>query len=225
MKTRTIVLILFLMVCIGGGICYYFYDNYQKALAEEELRDSLRRLREEENARYAAIDAARRDSIAQYERTHSQDVIRKRLEKIIEDEMMSGRNRATGANWSEEMNELYDRCVKTAQKSGADSVFRSFSFNGLMGADVHIYSYDVTRVYYVTDENAYADVLFDIGSDMPEGQTVIYRLRYENEKWVIDDFTFVYVEDGYRVSEKREMKWFAAKWDPDRPAKESDIDL
>ena len=91
------------MVAIGGGICYYFYDNYKKAIAEEELRDSLRRVREAENARYAAIDAARRDSIARYERTHSQDVIRKRLESIIEEEMMSGRNRATGKNWSEDI--------------------------------------------------------------------------------------------------------------------------
>ena len=39
------------MVAIGGGICYYFYDNYKKAIAEEELRDSLRRMREAENAR------------------------------------------------------------------------------------------------------------------------------------------------------------------------------
>ena len=225
MKTRNVVLILLLMVAIGGGICYYFYDNYKKAIAEEELRDSLRRVREAENARYAAIDAARRDSIARYERTHSQDVIRKRLESIIEEEMMSGRNRATGKNWSEDMNKLYAHCMETVQKSGADSVFQSFSFNGLMGKDVHPYSYEVRRIYYVTDAGAYADVLFDIGSDVPDGQNVIYRLRYENEQWVIDDFTFVYTEDGYRVSEKREMKWFAAKWDPDRPPQEDDIDL
>ena len=36
MKTRNVVLILLLMVAIGGGICYYFYDNYKKAIAEEE---------------------------------------------------------------------------------------------------------------------------------------------------------------------------------------------
>jgi len=225
MKTRNVVLILLLLLCIGGGICYHFYNNYQKAIAEEELRDSLRRMREAENARYAAIDAARRDSIARYERTHSQDVIRKRLQDIIEEEVMSGRNRTSGKNWSEKMNELYERCVKTAQKSGADSVFRSFSFNGLMGKDVHAMSYNVHRIYYVTDASAYADVLFDIGSDVPEGQTVIYRLLYEKEKWVVDDFTFVYTDDGYRVSEQREMKWFAAKWDPDRPEHEDDIDL
>ncbi len=224
MKTRNVVLLLLLLLCIGGGICYYFYDNYKKAIAEEELRDSIRRVRMEELARYAAIDEARRDSIARYERTHSQEVIRKRLDDMIEQETMSGRNRASGRNYSADMNRMYNKCIEIANKTNADSVFHSFSFDRLMGKDSHVYSFDVSRVYYVTDLTAYADVVFDIGSELPEGQTVIYRLSYENERWVIDDFIFVF-DDGYRVSEKREMKWFTSKWDPDRPAQESDIDL
>lgn len=224
MRQRTVILLLLALILAGAGICYYFYNDYKQELAQEALRDSLRRAREEQNARYAAIDQARRDSIARYEKTHSQNVIRKRLDRIIEVEMMSGRNRTEGPNFSKEMNALRKRCLEVAKQTGADSVFRSFSFKGLMGDDVDLHSFDITRVYYVTDTSAYADVLFDIGSDEPDGQTVIFRLRYEEEQWVVDDFTFIY-SDGDRVSEKREMNWFIAKWDPNREEQEGDIDL
>ena len=224
MKTRTIVILLTLLTLAGIGICYYFYDRYQKAIAEEELRDSIRRARLEENARYAAIDQARRDSIALYQKTHSQEAVRRSIEKIIDAEIMTGRNKTEGENWSTDINELRKKCVKIAEISKADSVFQSFSFRGLMGSDVHVYSYDITNVYYITQGSAYAEALFDIGSDIPEGQRVIFRLAYEEDRWVIDDFTFVY-EDGYRVSEKREMKWFSAKWDPNREEQPEDIDL
>lgn len=205
-------IILAVLLVLGGGAGYYFYDKEQKRVAAERAeRDSIRQARELENARIAAMEKAHRDSLAAYERTHSTAVIRAVVERLVHDEMLSGRNHVGGRNWSERINILREQCDNAkayySDKRRADSVFRAFSFRGLMGSDIHIKSDSVMRVYYVSLESAYADVHFDIGEEYPEGQNVTLKLTYEDEKWLIDDFIFEYT-DGDRVSESEEMIWF-----------------
>ncbi len=206
-------IIIFVLMLVGGGTGYYFYDKEQKRIAAEKAtHDSLRKARELNNARLAAMEKAHRDSLAEYEKTHSPEVIRRIVEKMISEEMMSGRNRINGSNWSERICILREQCdnVLAYSDEKADSIFRSFSFKGLMGKDIHVYSDSITHIYYIAPESAYADVLFDIGSEYPS-QKVIYKLAFENERWVFDDFTFEY-PDGDMVTESDEMNWFLKEY-------------
>lgn len=202
------------LLLIAGGTGYYFWDQNQKRVARERfVRDSLRQARDLENARLAALEKAHRDSLAEYEKTHSRAVVRAIAEKLINDEMMSGRNHVGGKNWSERINILREQCenVLAYDRNGLDSIFRSFSFKGLMGDSIHVRSDSITNVYHVTQDFALVDVHFDIGDRWPEGQNVTYRLAYEDEKWVIDDFSFLYT-DGECVTESEEMKWFISRF-------------
>ena len=207
-------IIIVVLMLIGGGAGYYYYDREQKRIAAEKAtHDSLRLARELNNARIAALERAHRDSLAEYEKTHSPQVIRAIAEKMISEEMMSGRNRIAGSNWSERICILREQCdnVLAYSDEEADSIFRSFSFKGLMGKDIHIYSDSITHIYYIAPESAYVDVLFNIGEEYPKGQTVTFKLVFEQEKWLIDDFTFMY-DDGEFVRETDEMRWFIGKF-------------
>ena len=206
-------IIIVVLMLIGGGAGYYYYDREQKRIAAEKAtHDSLRLARELNNARLAALEKAHRDSLAEYEKTHSPQVIRAIAEKMISEEMMSGRNRIAGSNWSERICILREQCdnVLAYSDEEADSIFRSFSFKGLMGKDIHIYSDSITHIYYIAPESAYVDVLFNIGEEYP-GQKVICKLAFEDERWVIDDFIFEY-SDGDVVSESEEMSWFLEEY-------------
>ena len=206
-------IIIVVLMLIGGGAGYYFYDREQKRIAAEKAtHDSLRLARELNNARLAALEKAHRDSLAEYEKTHSPQVIKAIAEKMIDEEMMSGRNRIGGSNWSERISILREQCdnVLAYSDEEADSIFHSFSFKGLMGKDIHVYSDSITHVYYISPESAYVDVLFNIGEEYP-GQKVIYKLAFEDERWVIDDFIFEY-SDGDVVSESEEMNWFIEEY-------------
>ena len=208
---RNALIIIALLIIIGAGTGYYYYDKEQKRIASETAtRDSLRQVRELENARIAAMEQAHRDSIADYEKTHSPAVIRRYAEQLITEEMMSGRNRVGGKNWSERINILREQCDNVLaynRNEEIDSIFRSFSFKGLMGEDARVRSDSVMRIYYVSVESAYVDVHFDLGEEIPEGQNVTYKLVFVEDKWLIDDFIFEY-SDGDRVSESEEMQWF-----------------
>ena len=166
MKKALIIIAVFIL--ISGGTGYYFYDKHERKVARAQfLRDSLRQARDLENARIAAIEKAHRDSIAAYEKTHSPDVIRAVAEKLISEEMMSGRDRIGGKNWSSRINILKEQCdnVVAYDTTGVDSIYRSFSFKGLMGKDIHIQSDSILRVYYISPDSAYVDVRFNIGED------------------------------------------------------------
>ena len=209
MKKAFIIIGILLTAAIGTG--YYFYhQEMERQKAEKAAHDSIRHAREVENARLAAIDQARRDSAAAYEKTHSTQVIKLRMEQLLRDEMRSGRNHVGGKNWSERMNILREQCdnVIAYGEEGTDTVFKSFSFKGLMGKDVHVKGDSILRVYYVSEHTAYVDVRYEIGNEeQPEGQEVSYKLAFEKDEWLLDDFTFLY-SDGAHVTESEEMKWF-----------------
>ena len=136
-------------------------------------------------------------------------MIREALLKLLDDEVMSGRNKLSGDNWSERIKILREQCenvIAYNKGSEADSVFRAFSFKGLMGDGVRILSDSVKKVYYVSQDSAWADVHFKI-QDYPEGQDVTYKLLFYDGRWILDDFFFDY-DDGERVVESEEMKWF-----------------
>ena len=100
MKKAFIIVVILLLAAGGAG--WYFYDKEQKReAAERAAHDSIRRARDLENARLAAIDQARRDSLDAFEKTHSPAVIREALSKLLDEEVMNGRNRMSGDNWSE----------------------------------------------------------------------------------------------------------------------------
>ena len=199
-----------IIMLIAGGAGWYYYDKEQKRqAAERAAHDSIRHARDLENARLAALDKARRDSLDEYEKTHGNAVIREALIKLLDDEVMSGRNKMSGDNWSERIKILREQCenvIAYNKNSDADSVFHAFSFKGLMGNDIRILSDSVTKVYYVSQDSAWADVHFKI-QDYPEGQNVTYKMLFFNGKWILDDFIFEYA-DGERVIESEEMKWF-----------------
>ena len=208
MKKAFIIITILLVAAAGAG--YYFYHQEMKRQKEEKaIHDSIRHARDVELARLAAIDSARRDSSAVWERTHGTQVIKLRMEQLLRDEMRSGRNHVGGKNWSEKMNILREQCdnVIAYSKEGADTVFRTFSFKGLMGKDVRVKGDSILRVYYVSSHTAYVDVRYEIGDEEPEGQEVSFVLAYENDEWLLDDFTFIY-PDGAHVTESEEMKWF-----------------
>ena len=208
MKKAFIIIVIIML--IAGGAGWYYYDREQKRVAAERAaHDSIRRARDLENARLAAMDQARRDSMNAFEKTHSPAVIREALSKLLSEEVMNGRNRMTGDNWSERIKILREQCenvIAYNKGNDADSVFRAFSFKGLMGNDIHILSDSITKVYYVSQDSAWADVHFKI-QDYPEGQDVTYKLLFYDGRWILDDFIFDY-DDGERVIESEEMKWF-----------------
>ena len=199
-----------IIMLIAGGAGWYYYDKEQKRqAAERAAHDSIRHARDLENARLAALDKARRDSLDKYEKTHGTAVIREALLKLLDDEVMNGRNKLSGDNWSERIKILREQCenvIAYNKDSDADSVFHAFSFKGLMGKDIRILSDSVTKVYYVSQDSAWADVHFKI-QDYPEGQDVTYKMLYYDGRWILDDFIFEYA-DGERVIESEEMKWF-----------------
>ena len=202
-------IIITILLLIGGGTGYYFYDKEQKRIAAERAeRDSIRHARDVENARLAAMEKAHRDSISDYEKTHSRDVIRAFAEKLVHEEMMSGRNHVGGKNWSERINILREQCdnIRAYGSHYEDSIFKAFSFKGLMGEDTHFSRDSVLRVYYIAPESAYVDVRFTIDEN-PGWQDVTYKLVFVDDHWLIDDFTFEY-NDGEFVTESDEMNWF-----------------
>jgi uncharacterized protein YxeA len=208
MKKAFIIITILLVAAAGAG--YYFYhQEMERQRQEKAIHDSIRHAREVENARLAAIDKARRDSSAAYELTHGTQVIKLRMEQLLRDEIRNGRNHVGGKNWSEKMNILREQCDNVIAYSNerADTVFRTFSFKGLMGKDVRVKSDSILRVYYVSEHTAYVDVRYEIGDEQPEGQDVSFILSYEKDEWLLDDFTFIY-SDGTHVTESEEMKWF-----------------
>ena len=208
MKKAFIIITILLVAAAGAG--YYFYHQEMERQKEEKaIHDSIRHAREMENARLAAIDQARRDSSAAYESTHSTQVIKLRMEQLLRDEMRSGRNHVGGKNWSEKMNILREQCdnVIAYSNMGADTIFRTFSFKGLMGKDVRVKSDSILNVYYVSEHTAYVDVRYEIGDEEPEGQVVSFILAFEKGEWLLDDFTFIYPDNSH-VTESEEMKWF-----------------
>ena len=209
-------IILLALMLIGGGTGFYYYEkNKREAAQERHLRDSLRHARKIENARIAAMEKAHRDSLAAYERTHSPAVIRAVAEKLVDEEMMGGRNHVGGRNWSRRINILREMCdnVLAYGSHRADTAFRQFSFRGLMrmGPRMHIHSDSITRVYYISQESAWFDAHFDIGENVPEGQNVSFKLVYENNKWLLDDFTFQH-NDNKPVTVSEEMEWFITEY-------------
>jgi len=214
MKKAFIILLALLLA--GGATGYYFYAKQQREEERERMiRDSMRIARQQENAHYAALERAHRDSLADYERTHSPAVIRAVAQKLIYEEVMSGRNHVGGSNWSRRMNILRECCdnVLAYGSHRADTAFRQFSFRGLMrmGRHCHILSDSITRVYYISQESAWVDVHFDLGERVPEGQNVCYKLVYEEGKWLIDDFIFQYTDDK-PVTVSEEMNWFIGEY-------------
>ena len=226
MKKAFIIVVIIML--IAGAAGWYYYDKEQKReAAERAAHDSIRHARDLENARLAALDQARRDSIDAYEKTHSTTVIREALSKLLSEEVMNGRNKMSGDNWSERIKILREQCENViAYNKGddADSVFRAFSFKGLMGDDIHILSDSIMKVYYVSQDSAWADVHFKI-QDYPEGQDVTYKLLFYEGRWILDDFIFDY-SDGERIIESEEMKWFIDYYgdsgDPDSAEKNTD---
>ena len=209
-------IIILALLLIGGGTGYYYYIKNQREIAHErQMRDSLRQARALENARLAANEKAHQDSLLEYERTHSPAVIRAVAEKLVYEEMMSGRNHVGGLNWSKRINVLRELCdnVRTYGSLRADTAFREFSFRGLMrmGPNFHILSDSITRIYYVSQESAWFDVHFDLGEKVPEGQNVSFKLVFEDNKWLIDDFTFQYIDDK-PVTVSEEMEWFISEY-------------
>ncbi|MBO4821666.1 MAG: hypothetical protein J5548_09415 [Prevotella sp.] len=202
-------IILAILFLAAGGAGYYYYDKEQKRIAEERaVRDSIRHARDVENARLAAIEKAHRDSIAVFEKTHSKAAITAAAEELIKQEFLSGRNHVGGKNWTERMNILREQCenVVAYSEQGADSVLRSFNFNGLMGKGVRMESDSITQVYYISADSAWVDVHFNI-DEYEEGQDVTLKLHFIDNRWLIDDFVFRY-SDGEWVSEAGEMRWF-----------------
>ena len=199
---KAFIIILILLIAAAGTGYYFYHQEMERQKAEKAAHDSIRHARELENARLAAIDKARRDSTAAYEKTHSTQVIKLRMEQLLRDEMRNGRNHVGGKNWSETMNILREQCdnVIVYSKEGADTVFSSFSFKGLMGKDIHVKGDSILRVYYVSEHTAYVDVRYEIGDETSEGQEVSYKLAFEKGEWVLDDFTFIY-PDGAHVTE------------------------
>ena len=81
-----------IIMLIAGGAGWYYYDKEQKRqAAERAAHDSIRHARDLENARLAALDKARRDSLDEYEKTHGTAVIREALLKLLDDEVMTGK--------------------------------------------------------------------------------------------------------------------------------------
>ena len=211
MRKALIIVTILVLACAGAG--YYFYDKKQKEEAQERaLRDSLRRAREVEVARAVAMEHAHRDSLANYEKTHSQAVVCKVAERLIAEEFMSGRNHVGGRNWSKRINVLRSLCdnVVTNGSQRADTTFRTFSFKGLMGDTIRVLGDSVMKAYRISPDSALVLVNFDIDGE-EHGQKVELKLTYEEGKWLIDDFRFYY-NDGQIVSVSDEMDWFITEY-------------
>ena len=210
-KSAIITIILLVLLAAGGGTGYYFYDKHQKQVAADSIarRDSIHRAREAELARWRAIEQARRDSAAAYESTHAPLVIMKRMEELLKSDILN-HNQVGGKNWTERMNILQEQCknVIAYARHPADSVFRLFSFKGMMGGDsIRIHGDSIMHAYNITTDSAYVDVHFDLGEKYPEGQNVCFKLKFIGGEWLLDDFTFQY-SDGESYTESKEMEWF-----------------
>jgi len=210
MRKAMIILTVLVLLGILGGTGYYFYDKEQKRqIAEQMAKDSIRRARDAEIAHWKAVEQARRDSAAAYEKTHAPEVLMKRMEQLLKDEILNNRNHVGGKNWTERFNILREQCQNVVAYADhpADSIFRSFSFKGMMGDSIRIQGDSIMRAYKITPDSAYVDVHFDIGDKHPEGQDVAFKLKFIGGQWIIDDFTFQYT-DGEYYTESEEMKWF-----------------
>lgn len=210
-KSAIITIILLVLLAAGGGTGYYFYDKHQKQVAADSIarRDSIHRAREAELARWRAIEQARRDSAAAYESTHAPLVIMKRMEELLKSDILN-HNQVGGNNWTERMNILQEQCknVIAYARHPADSVYRLFSFKGMMGGDsIRIHGDSIMHAYNITPDSAYVDVHFDLGEKYPEGQNVSFKLKFIGGEWLLDDFTFQY-SDGESYTESKEMEWF-----------------
>lgn len=209
-KTAIITIIIFILLAAGGGTGYYFYDKHQKQkIADSIAHDSIRRAREAELARWAAIEQARKDSAAAWDRTHGALVIMARMEELLKKDILK-RDQVGGKNWTERMNILHEQCknVLAYAEHPADSIYRLFSFNGMMGGDsIHIEGDSIMHAYNITNDSAFVLVHFDLGEKYPEGQNVQFKLKYIGEEWLLDDFTFQF-SDGESYTESKEMEWF-----------------
>lgn len=209
-KSAIITIIIIILLAAGGGTGFYFWNKHRKQVEADSIarRDSIRHAREAELAYWAAMEQARKDSTAAWERTHGALVIMSRMEELLKTDILK-RNQVGGKNWTERMNILHEQCknVLAYAESPADSIYRLFSFNGLMGDSIHIESDSIVRAYNITADSAFVLVHFDIGEKYPEGQKVQFKLKYIGEEWLLDDFTFQF-EDGYYATESEEMQWF-----------------
>ncbi len=211
MRKALIIVTILVLACAGAG--YYFYDKEREAEAQERAqRDSLRRARQLEVARAVAMDRAHRDSLAAYEKTHSQAVVCKVAERLIAEEFMSGRNHVGGRNWSRRVNVLRTLCDNVVANGSerADTTFRTFSFKGLMGDTVRVLGDSVMKAYRISPDSALVLVNFEI-ANYEQGQKVELKLNFEEGKWLIDDFRFYY-PDGQIVSVSEEMDWFISEY-------------
>ncbi len=210
-KSSIIIIVLLILLFAGGGTGYYFYDKHRKKEIADSIarRDSIHRAREAELAHWRAIEQARKDSIAAYEKTHAPIVIMSRMEELLKSDILK-RNRVGGSNWTERMNILHEQCenVLAYADAPADSIYRLFSFNGMMGGDtIKVRGDSIMHAYSISPDSAYVDVHFDLGEKYPEGQNVSFKLKFVNGEWLLDDFTFQY-SDGESYTESKEMQWF-----------------
>ncbi|MBR5653728.1 MAG: hypothetical protein IKX22_06565 [Prevotella sp.] len=193
-------------ILITGGIGGLWYavrqvsDNQAQEVFE---KDSLREASKLRMVAEYAAEQALQDSIVEFERTHSAQAIAHRMQVIVSQELKKSSIKPYDPRYrTASFQELLQQC-KTFDR---DSAKKGWHFY-----DIPFYEYipkkevigcEISRVYYVTNTTASADVRYDLNNDSIPSKSAVYRLVYVNDEWMVDDCIID------QESERESLRWY-----------------
>ena len=193
-------------ILITGGIGGLWYavrqvsDNQAQEVFE---KDSLREASKLRMVAEYAAEQALQDSIVEFERTHSSQAIAHRMQVIVSQELKKSSIKPYDPRYrTASFQELLQQC-KTFDR---DSAKKGWHFY-----DIPFYEYipkkeiigcEISRVYYVTNTTASADVRYDLNNDSIPSKSAVYRLVYVNDEWLVDDCIID------QESERESLRWY-----------------
>ena len=193
-------------ILITGGIGGLWYavrqvsDNQAQEVFE---KDSLREASKLRMVAEYAAEQALQDSIVEFERTHSAQAIAHRMQVIVSQELKKSSIKPYDPRYrTASFQELLQQC-KTFDRDNAKKGWHFY--------DIPFYEYipkkeiigcEISRVYYVTNTTASADVRYDLNNDSIPSKSAVYRLVYVNDEWLIDDCIID------QESERESLRWY-----------------
>ena len=194
----------FIGLLITGGIVGLWstvrHINNEE-IKERQEKDSIRIIQKERIAEEVAAEQALQDSIEVYQNTHSPEVIAHRMQIILADEMRhEGKRPYFDKYRTEAFKEAWheaDEFDKEPREEKPGMRFYDMPFYQLIPAKM-IRDLQISRVYYVTNDRARADVDYLVKRTIKleeeerdsvyyEHKTAIYKLAYQDNDWYVDD--------------------------------------
>ncbi|MBR5688140.1 MAG: hypothetical protein IKX36_09295 [Prevotella sp.] len=194
----------FIGLLITGGIVGLWstirHINNEE-IKEKQEKDSIRISQKERIAEEVAAEQALQDSIEVYQNTHSPQVIAHRMQVILADEMRhEGKRPYYDKYRTESFKEAWheaDEFDKEPREEKPGMRFYDMPFYQLIPAKM-IRDLEISRVYYVTNDRARADVDYLVkrtikleeeerDSTYYEHKTAVYKLVYQDNDWYVDD--------------------------------------